>query len=264
MEKIGKMVGRVDLTSNGRENDRQMKRIEGYLDNVFSSYAQNEKTIELKKRMNDMLHEKYNYLMERGKNEDEAMGILVNEFGSMKMIERIMEEMGDREPEKMTWKEASECIKKYKKGGTILAFGVCFIIFAYIVLYIIDFAAITTNEATRGTVLVVMNAIGIAIIAFGGIYIKTGKDAIKSKEILEFETYDNVTKKYELFKKKYYRDYFLSILLFALCPIAFCIFENDDLKGILLLVIIYVALFIFINTGNENSVYKSILKKNKR
>lgn len=236
-----------------------MNRIDSYLNNVFSSYPETEKTIAVKKRMREMLNQKLNYFMERGKNEDEAMGILVQEFGDMKEIDGMMEDVSGDIPKVMNWSETSDCIKKYTKGGTIVAFGACFIVFAYMIMGLVKNLFGPYNGKVYGAVTLVMAVVGFAIILFGGSFIQKAKDILSYGAMLDLEAYEKASDLYEAFRKKYYIHYFVSILLFAISPI-FALLDKK-IGGVLFFITIIIALFVFIRTGNENSIYKRILKK---
>ena len=68
-----------------------METIKNYLDNMFAGFP---KTPEIMKLKNDLMlsmEDKYNELKYSGKSENEAVGIVISEFGN---IDELVKEMG--------------------------------------------------------------------------------------------------------------------------------------------------------------------------
>ncbi|MCL2352406.1 MAG: permease prefix domain 1-containing protein, partial [Firmicutes bacterium] len=68
-----------------------MDAIETYLDNVFAAFPQNKRVLALKKEMLANMEEKYHALKQQGKSENEAVGTVISDFGS---IDEIAAELG--------------------------------------------------------------------------------------------------------------------------------------------------------------------------
>lgn len=65
-----------------------MNTIRNYLDNMFLGLPQTEDVIRAKKELLAMMEDKYNELKDSGKTENEAIGIVISEFGNL-------DELGD-------------------------------------------------------------------------------------------------------------------------------------------------------------------------
>lgn len=65
-----------------------MNTIRNYLDNMFLGLPQTEDAIRAKKELLAMMEDKYNELKDSGKTENEAIGIVISEFGNL-------DELGD-------------------------------------------------------------------------------------------------------------------------------------------------------------------------
>jgi len=68
-----------------------METIKTYLDNMFAGVLQTEEMIQLKSDIYDNMCEKYQELKNNGKSENEAIGIVISEFGN---IDELLEEFG--------------------------------------------------------------------------------------------------------------------------------------------------------------------------
>lgn len=60
-----------------------MNTIRNYLDNMFLGLPNTEEVIRAKKELLAMMEDKYNELKEGGKTENEAIGIVISEFGNL-------------------------------------------------------------------------------------------------------------------------------------------------------------------------------------
>lgn len=68
-----------------------MNQIKNYIEAMFSSLPKTKEVIEMKLNMIDNMEEKYEALIAEGKQENEAIGIVVTQFGS---IDELRSELG--------------------------------------------------------------------------------------------------------------------------------------------------------------------------
>lgn len=68
-----------------------MDTIMGYLNNMFTSLPRTEQTYKLKQDLLASMEEKYYELKKEGKSENEAVGIVISEFGN---IDELIDELG--------------------------------------------------------------------------------------------------------------------------------------------------------------------------
>ena len=67
-----------------------METINTYLENIFFNFPKNKKTLKVKKELFSMMEDKYNELKYSGKTENEAIGIVISEFGS---VDELLEDI---------------------------------------------------------------------------------------------------------------------------------------------------------------------------
>lgn len=72
-----------------------MTKIQNYVENVFAGLPKTKEAVEMKLGIIDSMEEKYSELLSMGKNENEAFGEVIADFGS---IEEIREELGLAQP----------------------------------------------------------------------------------------------------------------------------------------------------------------------
>ena len=63
-----------------------METIISYIENVFRNYPDSEKVRKAKEDLLNCMEDKYHELKAEGKSENEAIGIVISEFGSMDEI----------------------------------------------------------------------------------------------------------------------------------------------------------------------------------
>lgn len=90
-----------------------METILNYLDNMFASYEQTPEVLRAKEDLAEMMEDKYNELTASGKIENEAIGIVISEFGN---IQELAEELEIKTNRKETErKESSRIIIEEKQ-----------------------------------------------------------------------------------------------------------------------------------------------------
>ncbi len=68
-----------------------MEKIAEFVNNVFAGFPQTRQTARMKADMIDTMTERYEDLLKSGKNEDEAFGIVVRDFGSIEDLRRELD-----------------------------------------------------------------------------------------------------------------------------------------------------------------------------
>ncbi|MHC1722055.1 MAG: permease prefix domain 1-containing protein [Aminipila sp.] len=68
-----------------------MNQIRNYIEAMFSNLPKTQKVVEMKLNMLENMEEKFQELLKAGKSENEAVGIILADFGSM---EELKEELG--------------------------------------------------------------------------------------------------------------------------------------------------------------------------
>ena len=68
-----------------------MDTIKNYLENMFATLPKNQEVLRLKNDLLESMEDKYNELKQSGRSENEAVGIVISEFGN---IDEFVKELG--------------------------------------------------------------------------------------------------------------------------------------------------------------------------
>lgn len=68
-----------------------METIRNYIDNLFRSYPHTPKVQKARAELLEIMEDKYNELKSQGRSENEAIGIVISEFGNMEEIAAELE-----------------------------------------------------------------------------------------------------------------------------------------------------------------------------
>ena len=259
-----------------------METIKNYLDNIFSSLPKSAEVIKMKEELLSNMEDKYNELKESGKTENEAIGVVISEFGN---IDELVKELGinttTREVENIptiTMEEAENYMNDKIKYGKVIAIGVVLCILAPVILMfthslILDgvFGTNIATETLEGlSVIPLFIFIAIAVGLF--IYAGTKLDKYKYLEedfILPLHVEQRVKNLKQEFAPTFTKSTIVGVILCVLSPIALIVLSalggyNDDKLSsygvIVLLIMVAVAVFTFIRMGSINNSYSVLLQ----
>lgn len=118
-----------------------MNTIRNYLDNMFLGLPQTEDVIRAKKELLAMMEDKYNELKDSGKTENEAIGIVISEFGNLDElgdtlgIKNILENKTDISI--ISYEEANNYLEDSKATAPKTALGVFLCIISPVMLLVL-------------------------------------------------------------------------------------------------------------------------------
>lgn len=116
-----------------------METIRSYIDNLFRSYSHTPRVQKARAELLEIMEDKYNELKSQGRSENEAIGIVISEFGNMEEIAAELEvdtsldsrkDGDDREVYSMNSDQVKEFVTKQISGGHMIALGVVLCILA--------------------------------------------------------------------------------------------------------------------------------------
>ncbi len=254
--------------------------------------AYNTKTEEVDNAKSELLNnmeDKYQELKRQGKSENEAIGIVISEFGN---IDELMKELNiapgasvEEDTISVTRENAEEYIQAKKRNGIMLGAGVFIIMFGVVLLILIgnmipsmnsnalDVANMNTfNNVADILILLPLFtciAVGVAIFIVSDTKISKYKFIQEKKVSLSASTQNFVTKCKDRYQSTYTIMIIVGVILCILAP--FCLitiitlFGDGDRSGSvaagLLLTMIAIAVFLFIKAGEEMDAYKALLQQ---
>ncbi|MDD4377418.1 MAG: permease prefix domain 1-containing protein [Eubacteriales bacterium] len=116
-----------------------MDTIKNYLDSIFSTFPNTEEVQKAKTQMAEMMEDKYLELKAEGKSENEAIGIVISEFGN---IDEVRRELGipeaetetEKNPRIITIKEAKDYLDVVREAANQIGKGVMLCILSPVLL----------------------------------------------------------------------------------------------------------------------------------
>lgn len=252
-----------------------MDTIKNYLENMFVNLP---KTQEVQKMKHDLLsnmEDKYNELKSEGKSENEAIGIVISEFGN---IDELVNELGIQYNSQgeilpsLTQQEVYDFISMNKKSGKLIGSGVFLCIIAIAPLILINQWA--ENGLMIGISKEFSDVLGLIplfllIAAAVGIFIYSGTLEEKFKYLkrgfdLSSHLRAQIQQENNSFNSTYTASVIIGVAMCILSPVLLFITsvlgDNASVYGVVgLLIVIAIAVYIFIYFGKIKEGYKRLL-----
>lgn len=261
-----------------------MEIIKNYLDNVFQALPKSQEILNLKDELLANMNDKYDELKTSGKTENEAIGIVISEFGN---IDELLKEMNitvtadtSLSLEKsaiptLSLEDTRHFLELKRKSARFIGLGVALILLGVAVLigsYGLMGANLILSQTTsdaKGLFPVIM--LFLFIVPAVGLFIYSGSMLEQYKIIEEgsFELSPSahaiLTKEYPTISKQKPAAIITGVSLCILSPVP--IFLGSLVSGYfsmygvcILLIMIAIAVNIFIYTGMIPETYKRLLK----
>ena len=156
-----------------------MSKVTDYVDNLFFLMPRTDAAAEMRQKLMESAEDKYEALVSWGKNEDEALGIVVSEFGSM---EEICAELGvmpigmgaDSREEQLA-RDYSFLNRRFSQG---LGFGIILCVLGIVACILLEEMFFASDAISAGALLL-LGGIGAAMITTASIQYARGKKLLQ-------------------------------------------------------------------------------------
>jgi len=265
-----------------------METIKNYLDNMFSGLPKTEEMTRLKDNIYENMQDKYQELKASGKSENEAIGVVISEFGN---IEELMEEFdvyhdnsesqsskASKKPKEVlpevNMDTANEYIRLLKMAGKFIGIGVSLCILGVAILIagtiLTDFevANVSIGNIPMGVGLAIMFLFitgGVALFVYSGFLLAPYEYMEKPINISEYVK-QQISARWNAERPANMVKLIIGICMCVMSPIPIILasFMGGDqliLGGVvLLLIIVAVAVNFIIAAGCEMEGYSQILE----
>lgn len=264
-----------------------LNTIIGYLNNMFASLPRTEQMLKLKQELLGNMEEKYHELKHDGKSENEAVGIVISEFGN---IDELVSELGigtgigagigsgDHRKEEflpvLTELAAEEFIIAKKRSGLLIGLGVVLCMIGAALLILITGLAengfmrsVFTEDALSMlgvAVLLILLVPAIAMFIYSGMKMEKYK-YIQSGFSLPYPLQADIEQRLSAFAATYTLSLVMGVSLCVLSPAAIFVAaafgDTASSYGVaVLLTVVAFAVFLFIYYGNIRGAYQMLLK----
>lgn len=256
-----------------------METIKNYLENMFRNLPNTPEVYKAKQELLQMMEDKYMELKEEGKTENEAIGVVISEFGN---LDEIAKELGIQEsversvPEgkKLSLEEAKEYLLDMSHGARGIALGIFFVITSFIPPIICDgLVEIGAEEKMMdvlgGACFILLLAIGIGCIIYTNIRNSKWDKLDQECYVTEFATTDYVQSQWEVYRQNYATTKTLGVALCILSIVPELVADvldnemlEDTLGGTGLFLFIALGVFLLVTGANRKAAYMKLLHLN--
>ncbi|KHF39360.1 permease prefix domain 1-containing protein [Halalkalibacter okhensis] len=245
-----------------------MDTIMTYLNNMFATLPKTSDMNRLKEDLLANMEDKYEELKQNGKSENEAIGIVISEFGN---IDELVSELNidvkdsiDKEHPYLTDEQVEDYLDETKKAGKLIGFGVgiCQIGVVFLLLLL---------QLGNAGGMIGIAALFLFVAAAVGLFIYAGTLMEKHKYLSNGFTLPDDIKislehEYELFQPTFTKAIVTGVVLCILSPVVLIVLtsinENSVIYGVIfLLLMVALAVYLFVSTGNQQAAYRTLLKK---
>lgn len=253
-----------------------MKTILNYLDNMFMNLPHTEEVERAKRELASMMEDKYNELMKDGKKENEAVGIVISEFGDLDEIasalgiKSLVEEPVNDNIHIVSRQEAEDFIIQSKVASKICGFAAMLCILSPVALLFLsglsEYQGAISEKAAAGigiTALLCMVAIGVGMFIMIGSRMEKYEYLKKESFQLEHTLIDELKEREEEIKFPTTVQIVIGVSLCILGAIPIIlggILWQDDsvlhvMTVVVLLLLVAVAVYLFITAGTNQEIY---------
>ncbi len=276
-----------------------METIWNYLDNMFVNLPQTSEVLRAKEDLAEMMEDKYNELIKEGKMQNEAIGIVISEFGN---IQELIDELGiasftnadfvKKEQEEQDHRknraasnlrhvsglEADEYLFAMKQGSMNIATGVFLCICSPILLLLLTAAQKSFLPVAEGlvlglglTVLLCMVASAVALFIISGMKLEAyeylQKECFTLDQDYEYALRRSREARKKVFLIKIVAGVMLCILSAVPLIVTAIITEHGGREFPIILAVAFLLVFVgtavalFITAGMEETSYQVILQE---
>ena len=254
-----------------------METIKNYLDNMFKSLPKTNQTVKLKNDLLWNMEEKYNENKNDGKSENEAIGIVISEFGN---IDELIDELGIEHMKEssmlkpITQEEADNFMASKKESGLLVGIGVSLCIVATAILILIttltDDGIIGKGLSKDFSDMFGIIALFILLVPAIALFIYSGMKLEKYKYLqngfdLPLHVKAIIEQKHNAFASKHMVSVITGVCICVISPIALFVSSafGDSASNygvVVLLVMVAIAVFIFIYFGTIKQSFSILLQ----
>lgn len=256
-----------------------MEAIKNYLDNMFFSLPHTKDAVRAKEELGAMMEDRYQELIEEGRPENEAVGIVISEFGN---LEEVAEELGIGDILKSGEKDEADIrsideqtIRSYLEAGIrasrLGALGIFLIVASSVpLLFLLGSDSGRIGFVAGVVILLAMVGIGIGLQVYTGLQMKEWQYIRKESFRLDFSAAAYVRSRYESYRKTRIFQLVIGVVLCVICGIPAVIVVNavdvngrafaiGYFAGFAAVLIVSVAIFLFVLAGRTQTLYLRLM-----
>ena len=253
-----------------------METIRNYLETMFAKLPN---TLEVQKAKNElwqMMEDKYTELIREGRTENEAIGIVISEFGN---LDELAEDLGIKNVVKygstlqtrmLSMDEVKTYLRDKTRSGYMIALGTFLCITSVCGFFGNGGWHLWWHRGTIGT-MILFTFVAIAVGLFVFANVSMGKWYFLKNQVcsIDFATAEYVHNQRENFRITYSMMITIGVILCVICAMPVVVFDavfswGHGIGLTMMFVFIGIGVFLFVAAGNRNAGFKTILSLNKQ
>lgn len=223
-----------------------MNTLKSYLESMFAKMPNTREVLRAKDELWQMMEDKYMELIAEGKNENEAVGTVISEFGNLEELSGVLglenafsyqpaggdttQEAGiyDRQP--LSFEEAKQYVDELVRQGFFVSIGVMLCIFS--VIWPILSETFNWSQALGVTGMMLFIAAAVFLFVYSGIMVGKWDYIKKGNYMIDFDTAKVMQNEQSRFRKDYAVRLTIGIILCVLCWLPSMVIEETALGRI--------------------------------
>ncbi|MBE6010137.1 MAG: hypothetical protein E7236_05740 [Lachnospiraceae bacterium] len=263
-----------------------MDTIRNYLESMFAHLPATPEVVRAKTELGQMMEDKYSELIEEGRTENEAVGIVISEFGN---LDELAEELGIRsfmeqapEPDEtaraVPFEEVKDFLAERTRQSYMSAFGIFFLIIAAVPVIILGSIPMGGAHADGiGRALMAVGLIlmflllagGLGLLIYSGMQSQQHKYLWRENLYFDFSTQEYIRMEYKEFQSTKTLLTAVGIVMCVLCAlppfiVSFVARSSNlfvfHLAGAITLFIAGVAVFLFVLAGRQKGSFGKLMR----
>ncbi|MCT2534816.1 permease prefix domain 1-containing protein [Aquibacillus koreensis] len=251
-----------------------MNTIISYLDNMFRNLPKTQEMEKLKEEILANMEDKYHELLSDGKKENEAIGIVISEFGNIdELIEEFEVEQQHVGDEKslpfMSEEEVNDYLRMNKRSAKMIGLGVMLCILAPALLIITNQFIFGFDESFGGVAglvpLFLFIAVAVVLFIYAGMEMEKYKYIEYGVEIPR-EIRSMLQQKNEDYHPTFVKFLIVGVVLILLAPLTLIVISTllgadaGSIGVFVLLSMVALAVYIFVYFGMVRDGYRKLLR----
>lgn len=261
-----------------------METIRNYLENMFLNLPNTKEVQRAKSELLQMMEDKYMELKEEGKTENEAVGIVISEFGNLDElagdlgIEGVMNKDYSARGKFFSMEEAKKYLSEQANHAYLIALGVFLCIISICgPIFFSGFGELNEEISKLFSALgiifmFVVIAVAVGIFVYSGMLAGDWERLDKEPYFIDFATTEYVHQCRENYKTTHALRMTVGIIFCILCVIPPIILDSipyigkiwDDFSGGFMFIMIGIGVFMIVLTSIKWGSYDKLLKLNEK
>lgn len=249
-----------------------METIKNYLETMFLQLPNTSEVIKAKKELGQIMEDKYQELIDEGKTENEAIGIVITEFGN---LDELAEDLGIKSVVDSSEIICNNIIKSDEVKSYIndsIKFGYMIGLGVFLCITSVCGPIFTSEFTSEGLGIVYMFlsiAIAVGLFVFNGLAMKKWDYLNNKLNSIDYATASYVQEQKESFRMVKAMMITIGVILCIMSVVPLIIFDMlsnikifEVMGPVLLFVFVGIAVFLFVTAGVRDGAYDRMLALN--